>query len=128
MEVLISHGIKISFTARFQHEILDEVTSQSVFVYDITIDNISDEVVQLISRHWIIFDSIDGYKEVEGDGVVGVQPVINPGASYTYSSWCPLSSGLGFMKGCYLMNRMSDNENLLVGIPVVQLHAPFILN
>ena len=73
------------------------------FLYTITITNTGDETVQLISRHWTITDADGQIEEVRGPGVVGEQPVLGPGASFTYTSGCPLRTSFGVMEGTYQM-------------------------
>jgi len=81
-----------------------------VFQYTVRITNQGDETVQLISRHWIITDGLDHVEEVRGPGVVGEQPVLAPGESYKYSSWCPLKTPTGMMRGTYQMMRTSGSQ------------------
>ncbi len=80
-------------------------THQFVFRYTVRITNNSAETVQLLSRHWIISDALEHIEEVRGPGVVGEQPVLAPGQSYKYSSWCPLRTPTGSMRGTYQMAR-----------------------
>jgi len=77
-----------------------------VFQYTVRITNQSNETVQLISRHWIITDAAEKNREVQGEGVVGQQPVLAPGESFKYSSWCPLETSVGTMHGTYHMIRL----------------------
>jgi ApaG protein len=74
-----------------------------VFQYTVRITNQGAETVQLRSRHWIITDALDHVEEVRGPGVVGEQPVLAPGQSFKYSSWCPLKTPTGTMRGTYQM-------------------------
>lgn len=79
--------------------------SEWVFQYTVRITNLSDETVQLMSRHWIITDALEHVEEVRGPGVVGEQPVLAPSESFKYSSWCPLKTPTGMMHGTYRMVR-----------------------
>jgi ApaG protein len=74
-----------------------------VFQYTVRITNLGTEPVQLVSRHWIITDGTDHVEEVRGPGVVGQQPMLGPGESFKYSSWCPLKTPMGMMQGTYQM-------------------------
>src|SRR5690348_2603089 len=74
-----------------------------VFQYTVRITNQGSETVQLVSRHWIITDALDQVHEVRGPGVVGEQPVLEPGEAFQYSSWCPLKTPTGSMRGTYHM-------------------------
>jgi ApaG protein len=81
-----------------------------VFEYTVRITNNSAETVQLISRHWFITDAFGEIREVEGPGVVGQQPVLAPGESFKYSSWCPLPTATGMMHGTYHMTTSEQRE------------------
>jgi ApaG protein len=81
-----------------------------VFTYTVRITNQSTDTVQLISRHWIITDAADQVREVKGPGVVGEQPVLAPGESFKYSSWCPLQTPTGRMHGTYQMVRENGEQ------------------
>ena len=99
-----------------------------MFAYRITIENLSDQTIQLVRRHWKIYDSIGSTKRVDGDGVVGEQPVLAPGEVHQYTSGCNLSSDMGFMEGYYEMQRELDNAILHVHIPRFHLIADYRLN
>ena len=73
------------------------------FLYTVTITNESSDTVQLRTRHWIITDGDGRVEEVKGEGVVGEQPVLEPGASFEYTSGCPLATNHGTMHGSYQM-------------------------
>ncbi len=94
-----------------------------LFAYTIEIDNSSPETVQLRSRHWLITDATGRVEEVQGSGVVGEQPVLDPGDSYTYTSGCPLPTPSGIMRGSYQMER-PDGSLFEVAIPAFSLDAP----
>src|SRR5579863_6336474 len=98
-----------------------------VFQYTVRITNQGSETVQLISRHWIITDATDQVSEVKGDGVVGHQPVLAPGESFKYSSWCPLETPFGSMRGTYQMLG-ADGSEFDAEIAPFALRAPFTVN
>ena len=105
------------------------------FAYTITISNSSDVPVQLLSRHWIITDADDDVQEVRGDGVVGEQPIIQPGTSFRYTSGATLATPVGFMQGSYFMvvrDPMDidphDLPTFEVPIAAFSLHTPTALN
>jgi ApaG protein len=79
------------------------------FGYTITITNKSSVPVQLLDRHWLITDGLGRKQEVKGMGVIGQQPVIQPGESYEYSSFCPLTTPYGYMEGSYGMTDEQGN-------------------
>jgi len=99
-----------------------------VFTYRITIENASDYTVQLLRRHWLIYDTDGTIREVEGEGVLGLQPVLEPGEAHEYVSGCNLRSGMGKMAGTYLVERIMDGRQLQITIPEFTLIAPFRLN
>lgn len=100
----------------------DVINHRFVFGYLIRIANDGLEEVQLLRRHWFIRDSTGRLQEVEGDGVVGEQPVIARGADYQYSSYCVLESFEGSMEGTYLMQR-PNGERFRIAIPKFHLRA-----
>lgn len=97
------------------------------FAYRIRIENAGSRPAQLIARHWIITDAVGRVQEVRGEGVVGEQPQLAPGESFTYSSFCPLPTPLGSMRGSYLMRR-DDGSEFEAPIPVFTLATPHCLN
>lgn len=95
------------------------------WAYHIRIENHSERSVQLLSRHWIITDGRGQRHSVEGEGVVGEQPVIEPGGSYDYVSGCPLATPTGAMQGSYRMAG-SDGRSFDAAIPKFALMAPAV--
>jgi len=104
------------------------INSEFLFAYRITIENQTAYPVRLLSRHWHILDSNGTHKEVEGEGVVGQQPVIMPGNSYQYTSGCNLNSDIGKMYGTYLIENLYNKRKLRVTIPEFKLVVPAKLN
>ena len=99
-----------------------------IFSYRIAITNNSQAAVQLLSRHWFIYDTSGEYSEVEGEGVIGKQPVIKPFETFTYESFCSLRTDIGWMWGSYLMKNTSTDKSFLVEIPEFELIRPVRLN
>lgn len=128
MVTAITQGIKISVETMYQDEYSNPANEHFMFAYRITIENLSDYSIQLMRRQWFIFDSNGTEREVEGEGVVGLQPVMEPGGSHTYVSGCHLSTDMGAMSGNYLMHRMIDNTDFTVDIPEFNLIVPYRLN
>mgnify|MGYP000246353326 FL=1 len=124
----ISEGVKISVETYYQPEYSNPLNSEFMFAYRITIENSNVFPVKLLSRHWFIYDSSNNMREVEGAGVVGVQPVIEPGASYQYVSGCNLRSEIGKMNGTYMLENVHNKKAFEVIIPSFQLQVPFKLN
>jgi ApaG protein len=124
----ISQGIQVSVETYFQPEYSNAVNSDFMFAYRITLQNNNNFAVKLLSRHWYIFDSNGSNREVEGEGVVGVQPVINFGETYQYISGCNLKSEIGKMHGTYLMQNMHNKKTFYIDIPTFVMNAPSKLN
>ncbi len=100
----------------------DAIARKFVFAYFITIENNGTEPVQLLRRHWFIRNASDELREVEGEGVVGQQPVIHPDKGHEYNSYCVLDTFEGTMEGTYLMRRPSG-ELFYVVVPRFTLRA-----
>lgn len=113
----ITQNIGISVETFFQENQSKPDLDFYVYSYRITIKNESDYTVQLLSRHWEIFDTIMEKRIVEGDGVIGEQPVLSPGQSYQYISYCQLKTEAGKMKGHYTFNRQLDDSLFQAIIP-----------
>jgi ApaG protein len=124
----ITRGIKITVLASFEGTFFKNYRCDFAFSYEITIENHSKDSVQLISRHWEIFDSMNSSEVVDGEGVVGKKPVLKPGELYTYSSGCLLASPYGAMKGHFNMINFTSTKNFKVIVPAFKLCAPFALN
>lgn len=128
MVTTTTDGVKVSVETQYQPEYSNPASEHFMFAYKINIENLSDYSVQLLRRHWHIFDSNGSYKDVEGEGVVGQQPVIEPGHSHEYISGCNLKTDIGSMKGEYQMIRLMDNTVFDVQIPEFYLIAPYKMN
>lgn len=97
--------------------------SNYVWAYEVQIENKGKGTVQLLNRHWRITDGTGQTQEVRGPGVVGEQPVLKPGDSFTYTSGCPLRTPSGIMVGSYEM-ATGDGQRFLVDIPAFSLDSP----
>ena len=124
----ITEGIKISVITAYQPQFSSGDQSHYVFTYDVTIENTSEYTIQLMRRNWLIFDTNGEIRTVEGEGVVGQQPVLEPGQSHRYVSGCNLKTTIGKMEGSYIMERQIDGKLFSVAIPEFTLIAPFKLN
>lgn len=124
----ITNGIKVSVETFFQKEGDDDLQQQILFAYRITIENETEFPVKILARHWFIFDSIGVHKEVEGEGIVGKQPTIQPFEYHQYVSGCTLDSNIGSMKGYYKVQRISDGKLFKISIPEFILIHPAKLN
>jgi ApaG protein len=128
MVTRITEGIKVSVETEYQPEYSSPSQYHFVFTYRITIENKSEFTIQLLRRHWFIHDAANPMREVDGEGVVGQQPVIESGQFHQYVSGCNLKSGVGKMLGYYMMERVVDGKIFKVRIPEFQMVAPFRLN
>lgn len=128
MPSLITHDVRVHVETQYQEEQSEPLNDLFLFAYHIHIQNNSDHTIQLMRRHWYIFDSNGEIREVEGEGVVGVQPILRPGDSHTYISACNLRSDMGKMNGNYQFERLEDGETFEVSIPEFNLVAPVRFN
>jgi len=124
----VTKGIKVSVETSYQPEHSQPANENFVFTYRITIENNSSHTVQLKARHWDILDASFPRHEVDGKGVVGKQPILEPGEIHQYVSGCNLRSGIGKMKGYYIMERIVDGRLFNVEIPEFIMIVPFKLN
>lgn len=128
MESIITQGIRVSVETFYQEKHSNPEEDRYVYAYRIQIRNESADTVQLLRRHWYIRDSNNILREVEGEGVIGQQPVIEPGAHHEYVSWTNLLTDIGKMYGVFTV-RKEENETLIdVQIPEFTMVAPFRLN
>ena len=122
--VATTEGIKITVRPVYIDGQSDAMSRKFVFAYFIRIENNSSEKVQLLRRHWFIRHSSGRLEEVEGEGVIGKQPVIAPGEYHEYNSYCILETMEGTMEGTYLMQRPPHTGELFrVVIPKFTLRA-----
>ena len=124
----ITKGIKISVETKFEGSFLKDQVPHYAFMYFITIENQSKDVVQLLSRHWKILESVSRPQYINGNGVVGKKPIIKPGESHTYQSGSLITSPLGSMTGTYIMINFSTAKKFNVDVPSFKLSVPYILN
>lgn len=124
----ISEGIEVSIETFYQNNYSNPLQGEYMFAYRITIENHNSYPVKLLKRYWEVFDSNGEHRVVEGDGVVGVQPLIMPGSHYQYVSGCHLKSELGKMQGYYTMENIETKGLLQVNIPAFKMVAPVKLN
>lgn len=128
METLTTKGITISVESFYHSGYSKPIEGKYVFAYRINIENKSNQTVQLLRRHWFIHDSNGFIREMEGEGVIGKQPILDSGASHQYVSWCPLMTDIGKMNGTYLMVDKETDKQFYVKIPEFKLIAPFKSN
>lgn len=121
----ISSGVEITVETFYQSDYSNPLNHEFMFAYRVTIENHNGFAVKLLRRHWYIFDSNGDKREVEGEGVVGVQPVLEPNERYQYVSGCNLRSEMGKMYGTYLMENLNNKATFRVKIPSFQMIVPF---
>jgi len=105
-----TNGVRVDVENYYVQEKSVPAMNQYLFGYEITVTNENPEPVQLLHRHWVITDALGRTDEVKGPGVVGKQPRLKPGESFTYDSFCPLPTPFGSMRGAFKMMR--DNGEL----------------
>ena len=125
MVSLISEGVEVSVETFYQQDYSNPMQSEYMFAYRIAIENHNSFPVKLHRRHWYIFDSTGSTREVEGEGVVGVQPVLSPGEKYQYVSGCNLRTEMGRMHGTYQMENLNNKKIIEVNIPAFEMFVPF---
>ena len=124
----ISEGVEVSVEAFYQQDYSNPMQSEYMFAYRITIENHNPFSVKLHRRHWYIFDSDGSHREVQGDGVVGLQPVIKANEDYQYVSGCNLHTEMGRMHGTYTMENLHTKQFFEVNIPVFDMITPLKYN
>ncbi len=120
MSICETQGVKVTARPSYLVEQSQPDRNRWVWSYEITVINASDETVQLVDRHWVITDAGGEVEEVRGEGVVGQQPVIQAGESFSYQSFCPLGTDYGFMRGSFGMVK-PDGSRFEAAV------APFVL-
>ena len=125
MTSMISEGVEVSVESFYQPDYSNPISPEFMFAYRITIENHNQFPVKLLRRHWHIFDSNGQNREVEGEGVVGIQPILNPGERYQYVSGCNLRTEMGKMYGTYLMENSNNKKEFHVNIPPFEMIVPF---
>ena len=127
MSEAVTNHIRVEVLSKYSPENSRPLQDEWVFQYTVRITNQGRETVQLLSRHWIITDGVEHVEEVKGPGVIGEQPVLAPGESFKYSSWCPLKTPIGTMRGAYQMVGAGGNQ-FDIEIAPFALKAPYTVN
>jgi ApaG protein len=124
----ITKGIQVSVETTYQPDFSNPQQHHYVFTYKVRIENKSNHTVQLLRRRWEIYDATENLKIVEGDGVVGQQPILEPGEFHTYVSGCNLKSGIGKMRGTFTLEKLMNGKLLEIVIPEFQLISTLFQN
>jgi ApaG protein len=119
-----TRSIRVSVRAFYLADQSEPDRSHFVWAYRVAIANQGQETVQLLKRSWQITDGLGRTQQVQGEGVVGEQPVLEPGQSFEYTSGTPLSTASGFMRGAYHMVVTATGEAFDVSIPAFSLDSP----
>lgn len=112
----VTEGIRVTVTPFYLDRQSDPAEPRYVFAYRVRIENVGDTAATLRWRHWFIYDAAAGESEVQGEGVVGEQPTVPPGAVHEYESFCVLQGPEGHMEGYYVMER-PDGTTFRAAIP-----------
>ncbi len=120
----ISEGVEVTVETFYQKEYSNPLNHEFMFAYRITLENLNNFTLQILKRHWFIFDSNGENREVEGEGVVGLQPILQPGQQFTYVSGCNLKTEMGKMQGHYELINQNNLQKFFVKIPAFELIAP----
>ena len=121
----VTRGIRVTVEPRYLEGESQPDKSKYFFAYTVEITNLGMDRVKLSSRHWRIIDGDGKLQEVKGAGVVGKQPVLGPGETFTYTSGCPLTTPDGTMEGTYTM-VCASGETFRADIPPFSLDSPFV--
>lgn len=124
----VTKGITVSVNVAFQAEHSNSDIPNYVFSYEVTITNDGNFPIQLLRRHWLIYQSDGTKKEVEGAGVVGNQPIILPNDSFQYTSWSAIQGSMGYMEGSYMIRNELTGDFFEIEIPRFNLIEPKLLN
>jgi len=120
-----THGVRVTASPRFMDSESTPDQGRYFWAYSIEIENRSPRRVQLLTRHWLITDGRGEVHEVRGEGVIGQQPVLQPGERFNYTSGCPLMTPDGSMRGFYLMLG-EDGARFEVEVPLFPLDSPYV--
>ncbi|MEL6624032.1 MAG: Co2+/Mg2+ efflux protein ApaG [Bacteroidota bacterium] len=124
----VTQGIRVSVRSVYSPDESSPRHNYFVFAYQVEITNESAFPVKLHRREWHIVDGIGSHRLVEGEGVVGQKPIMQPGESYQYVSGSHFSTAIGQMKGFYYMERLTDGAQVKVSIPPFVMVSPYLLN
>ena len=128
MTSMITEGVQVSVETFYQEDYSNPLQGEYMFAYRVEIENYNSFPVQLHRRHWFIFDSNATRREVEGEGVIGQQPILEPGGRHQYISGCNLNTEMGRMSGTYQMVNLNTQREFNVTIPAFDLTVPAKLN
>ena len=123
----VTEGVRIDVRSEYSHSRSAPNNNHWFFVYTITITNEGEDAAKLVNRHWVITNAAGEVSEVRGPGVVGENPRLAPGESFTYTSACPLETSFGTMSGTYEFER-DDGLKFSAKVPTFSLAMPYAIN
>lgn len=123
MPELVTRDVRVRVESEFVPERSSVAGSEFVFTYKVSIANVGAETIQVLGRRWVITDAFGEFEEIVGEGVVGEQPVLRPGEEFRYSSFCPIKTSFGTMKGEFEVVTDAA-EAFMVEIPEFVLAHP----
>ena len=127
MSTATTDGIEVSVESEFRPDRSTPAQGRFLFTYTVRVANVGDSPARLVSRHWIVTDARGEREEIRGEGVIGKQPHLAPGQSFSYTSFCVLRTPLGQMRGTYTMSR-DDGATFEAEIAPFALAVPAALN
>ena len=128
MKSAVTSGIEIKVSSHFEPVFSNESNDEFLFSYAIEITNTNDFPVKLLRRHWHITDGLGKVRQVDGEGVIGRQPLIEPYQNFTYESACDFSTHIGKMRGFYLFKNIENGFSFKVYIPEMMMISHQKLN
>lgn len=120
----VTRGVRVTIRPFFLADQSDAEAGRYVWAYKVQIENLSPATVQLLKRSWVITDALGREMRVHGEGVVGEQPILEPGESFDYTSGTPLPTPSGFMRGTYHMIVTATGEEFDAAVPAFSLDSP----
>lgn len=120
----VTRGVRVTIRPFFLADQSDTEAGRYVWAYKVQIENLSPATVQLLKRSWVITDALGREMRVHGEGVVGEQPILEPGESFDYTSGTPLPTPSGFMRGTYHMIVTATGEEFDAAVPAFSLDSP----
>jgi ApaG protein len=120
----VTRGVRVTIRPFYLADQSDPTEGRYVWAYKVQIENLSPATVQLLKRSWIITDALGREMRVHGEGVVGEQPILEPGESFDYTSGTPLPTPSGFMRGTYHMIVTGTGEEFDAAVPAFSLDSP----
>ena len=121
------NDVVVNTVSKFIPELSKAKDSDFYYLYEISIENKGEQKIKLLTRHWDIYDALGKQKQVDGEGVIGQHPIINPGETFRYKSFCPLKTEFGCMSGFYTM-KDEDGNVFKVEVPEFPLVLDNLIN